>query len=83
MLEFDEEVVKFKLKGVEYEINKPSNGQIKKYTLGLRTCEDNESKENALMVFLEGLGLASNVYDDLKPNQMKMIIDSLYEAEKN
>jgi hypothetical protein len=83
MLNFDEEVVSFKLKGIEYKVSKPTNGQIKQYSKSLKLCEDDESKEKALTDFLESLGLKQEIYETLNPTQMKTLLSSLYDSEKN
>lgn len=83
MLEFADEVVEFKLKGKKYQVSKPNNGQIKSYTHKLKGCKTDESKEKALKDFLKELGLQVTAYDLLSPNQMTVLIEKLYEAEKN
>ncbi len=83
MLSFDEEIVNIKFKGKEYKISKPNNGQIKEYSLALKDANDDESKEKALTSFLENLGLVKEVYDSLTPSQMKTVLSSLYDSEKN
>ena len=83
MLNFDDEVVQFTLKGKKYEINKPNNGQISKYTKDLEKCETNESKEQALKDFLLVLGLDKECFDLLNPGQLKKLLESLYDSEKN
>lgn len=83
MLSFDEEVVTIKFKGKEYKINKPTNGHIKEYSNSLKDALDDDSKEKALTSFLEKLGLVKEVYDSLTPSQMKTVLSSLYDSEKN
>lgn len=83
MLDFDAEVVEFKLKGKEYSVARPTNGQIKAYTKELSLCETDEAKEKALIKFLCELGLSEEVLNDLTPFQTKKLLSSLYESEKN
>jgi hypothetical protein len=83
MLNFDDELVSFKLKGVEHNVVKPTNGQIKQYSKALKLCEDDESKEKALIDFLENLGLKKEVYESLTPEQLKTILSNLYDSGKN
>lgn len=83
MLNFDDEVIKFKLKGQEYEVSKPTNGQIKKYSQAYKTAKTDEEKENELMIFLDQLGLKKEAYELLTPTQSEKLIKALYEAEKN
>ena len=83
MLNFDDEVVQFKLKGKEYQVSKPNNGQIKKYTTELKSCESDESKEQALKDFLLEIGLYQEFFDILTPGQLKKLLESLYDSEKN
>jgi hypothetical protein len=83
MLNFDDEVVQFTLKGKKYQISKPNNGQISKYTKDLEKCETNESKEQALKDFLLVLGLDQECFDLLNPGQLKKLLESLYDSEKN
>lgn len=83
MLIFEDEIIEFKLKGKEYSMEKPNNGQIAEYTYKLKACKDNESKEKALIVFLESLGLKEETYKLLKPKQLEVLLEKLYESEKN
>lgn len=83
MLNFEEEVVTFKFKGNEYSVNKPTNGQIKEYNKALKECLDDDSKEKALILFLESLGLSQEVSDQLTPGQLKKVLENLYESGKN
>lgn len=83
MLEFPEEVLQFKVRGKQYECNKPTNADIKKYRVELSKCKTDDEKENALRVFLSDLGLDVEVLDMLTPTQTEQFITSLYTAEKN
>lgn len=83
MLDFDSEVVQFKLKGNEYVVTKPTNGQIKAYSKDLEKCVTDEDKEKALIELLKKLGLSEEVFNELTPAQSKKLLSSLYESEKN
>ena len=83
MLNFDDEIVLIKFKGKEFEIKKPTHGQIKSYSKSLKDCLDDESKEKALEEFLQSLGMVKELYEALTPGQLKAVLSSLYESEKN
>lgn len=83
VLDFAEEIIEFKLRGKEYRVNKPTNGDIKKYKEKLNLCESDDDKENALKEFLESLGLTQKAMDLMTPKQLELLIKNLYESEKN
>lgn len=83
MLNFDDEVIKFSIKGKSFEVSKPNNGQIKKYSQAYKEAKTDEEKENELMIFLDQLGLKKEAYELLTPTQSEKLIKALYEAEKN
>lgn len=83
VLDFAEEIIEFKLRGKEYRVNKPTNGDIKKYKDKLNLCESDDDKEIALKEFLESLGLTQKAMDLMTPKQLELLIKNLYESEKN
>jgi len=83
VLEFPEEILEFKVRGKEYQVNRPTNGDIKEYKKVLDNADTDELKEKALVEFLKKLGLDVSVLDVLTPKQTEKLITSLYEAEKN
>lgn len=83
VLDFAEEIIEFKLRGKEYRVNKPTNGDIKKYKEKLNLCENDDDKEIALKEFLESLGLTQKAMDLMTPKQTELLIKNLYESEKN
>jgi|694.fasta_scaffold82093_3 hypothetical protein len=83
VIDLDDEVVSLKFKGKEHLITKPTNGQVKEYTKALKLCEDDESKEKALELFLDQLGIGSELYNSMTPGQLKKLLEVLYSAEKN
>jgi hypothetical protein len=84
VLDFPEEVLQFKVRGKEYEVNKPTNGDIKQYRKNLSGCDTDEKKEEALRDFMKSLGLEDvGVLDVLTPKQSERLIASLYDTEKN
>jgi len=83
MLSFDDEIVDFKFKGVDHSVRKPNNGDIKEYTESLKRCEDDESKEKALVCFLEKLGLNEETFKAFTPSQLKKLLAELHDFGKN
>lgn len=84
MLDFQEEVLQFKVRGKQYEVSKPTNGDIKNYKKALAKCKNEVEQEKCLKEFLHNLGLEDDgVLDILTPKQSKKLIASLYDTEKN
>ena len=82
MLNFDEEVIKFKFKGEIHEVKKPTNGMIRSYNEKVKGLKD-EELTTKFTEFLSELGLSSDVYDQLNPEQSKIVVEKLYSTEKN
>ena len=83
MLNFDDEVLEFTIKGTKYSCKKPVNGEIKQYKSDYNSCETDEQKEETLNKFLGGLGLDIKALDLLTPTQTEKLIEGLYTATKN
>jgi len=83
MLEFNKEVVQFKLNEEIHEVKKPNNLEIKNYTDGLSKCKDGDEREELLKSFLESLGLRKDIYDLLLPAQLNLVLKEIYSSEKN
>lgn len=84
MLEFKEEVIEFKFNGEKHQIKKPNNGEIKDYNKSLQKVKgDAEKEEKVLLDFLEKLGLSKKIFNLLNPSQSQMLLEKLYESEKN
>jgi hypothetical protein len=82
MLDFDEEVVRFKFKGEIHEVKKPTNGMIRSYNDRTKGLSDDDLTPK-FTDFLSELGLSSEIYDQLNPEQAKKIVEQLYSTEKN
>lgn len=84
MLEFNEEVIEFKFKGEKHQVRKPNNKEIKNYNKSLKKVKgDTDKEEKALLDFLNELGLKHEVFELLTPSQSQMLLEKLYESEKN
>ena len=83
MLDFKDEVVKFKFKGDEYEVEKPTVKQSRDYGKKLKELGDDSEKEDALFDFLEELGLPKEVSYTLKQGHIMALVAALGESEKN
>lgn len=83
MLDFKDEVVSFKYKDKQYEVEKPTVKQSREYAKALKEAKDDETKEECLFDFLEVLGLPKEDAYTLKQNHILQIVQSLGESEKN
>jgi len=83
MLDFDLEFIEIKFKGALHKVSRPTNKQIKQYTVSLKANEGEVDSEKVLVEFLETLGLKSEVYEELTPQQVRMVLKELYDTEKN
>ena len=83
MLDFKDEVVTFKYKGKDYEVEKPTVKQSREYAKALKEAKSDEQKEECLFDFLEVLGLPKEDAYTLKQGHILQLVQSLGESEKN
>ena len=74
-----------KIKGVEYQVDSPSVGQVQMLNKGLKAAEESSdiTAFDALIDFLASLGFDRAVLADLKIKQLQAITEYLSGAKKN
>lgn len=83
MLDFKESEVKFKFGGEEHCLRVPNNRDLREYRKDLKSCENDEEKEDLLIDLLVKQGGNKDVIERLTPQQTAKLLEALTGAEKN
>lgn len=83
MLKFEEQIVEFEFRGEKHEARVPNNADIRQYRKEIKSCEDDDKREDCLYKFLGELGIKKEILDCLTPNQSVELLNAVSGAKKN